>query len=194
MNIISNSCVGAFLTRDYFKEKFNNPFVWSFIDTKSFFNLIKNYDKINWLNYELIKDKNWNFSIIIDNQIKVDYPHYQFKPNVKNIDFNTPLQRNVYSNKIWEYIVEKYEIRVKRMIEKNEKPIFILSTVYDFNDQHNYDKDYIKKIDDLDTNYDVLMVSNNFSFSKKKCYTFEYSKTNIDLAKEIYEMNIIKNP
>ena len=113
MNIISNSCVGAFLTRDYFKKEFNNPFVWSYIDTESFFNLIKNYDTINWFNYEITKDKNWNFSIIVDKLVKINYPHYRFDPSANKLRYfdDDNQNRNVYSNKIWEYISEKYELR-----------------------------------------------------------------------------------
>lgn len=196
MNIISNSCVGAFLTRDYLKEEFSNPFIWSYIDNKSFYNLIKNYDNINWFNYELVKDNNWNFSIIIDKQIKVDYPHYKFDKNANELTYfdEDNQNRNVYSNKIWEYIIEKYEERTRRMLTKNEKPLFLLATCYDFNIKdynHHYDIDWINNIDLLETKYRVILVSKHFKFNNKLCYIYKYSKDNIELANEIYKMNII---
>ena len=195
MNIISNSCVGAFLTRDYLKEEFSNPFVWSYIDIESFYNLIKNYDNINWFNYELVKDNNWNFSIIIDKQIKVEYPHYKFDKNAIKPRYNTGNEhRDVFSNKIWEYIVEKYEIRTKRMLEKREKPLFLLATCYDYNIKifnHKYDINWINKIDSLPDTYKIILVSKYFIFNNKKCYTYKHSKNNIELANEIYKMNII---
>lgn len=87
MNIISNSCVGGFITRDYLKQSFNNPFVWCNVDNKSFLNLIKNYNTINWLNYELVKDENWNFSIIVDKLVKINYTHYRFDKNADKLVF-----------------------------------------------------------------------------------------------------------
>ena len=194
MNIISNSCIGGFLMRDYLKEKFNNPFIWSYIDNISFFNLIKNYENINWLNFELIKDKNWNFCILVDNLVKINYPHYHFDPNANKITFfdDDNQHRNVYYNKIWEYIVEKYKTRTERMLKINVKPIFILASCYDgLNDLHQYDNIIINKIDNLKTEFDIIMVSNNYKFKNKKCYTYKYSKNNIELANEIYNMNIL---
>lgn len=193
MNIISNSCVGAFLTRDYFKEEFSNPFIWSYIDIDSFYNLIKNYKTINWFNYELVKDKNWHFSIIIDKQVKVEYPHYRFDKTAKTLKFydDDNQNRNVYSNKIWEYIVEKYETRVKRMLIKNEDPLFVIATKYDLNEMHSYNNKAIKNIDELDSPFNIVMFSKHYKFNNKKSYTFQYSKNNIELAKEIYNMNVI---
>ena len=192
MNIISNSCVGGFLMRDHFKQEYSNPFIWSYIDTKSFYNLIKNFDTLDWFNYELIKDDKWNFSLIIDNQVKVEYPHYHFDKNatVPTVE-KGPLHRDVYYNRIWEYITEKYTNRVNRMLSSNEKPIFILGTKYDYREMHNYNPDYLKLIDDLETKYTVILVSKHFKFNNKKCYTFKHSTDNIELAKEIYKMNII---
>ena len=196
MNIISNSCVGAFLTRDYLKEEFSNPFVWSYIDNKSFYNLIKNYDNINWFNYELVKDNNWNFSIIIDKQIKVDYPHYRYDETATELRYydEDNQNRNVYSNKIDEYIIEKYKERVERMINKNENPTFLLATCYDCDItyfDHHYDINWLNEIDNLSNKYKIILVSKYFTFKNKKCYTYKYSENNIELANEIYKMNII---
>lgn len=78
MNIISNSCLGSYITRDYLKTKYNNPFCWSVIDDNSICTLINDYYNINFKNYELTKDNNWNFYLTIDNKIKVWYVHYKF--------------------------------------------------------------------------------------------------------------------
>lgn len=191
MNIISNSCVGAFLLRDYYKQEYNNPFIWSYVDIKSFYNLIKYYDSIKWYNYELIKDDNWNFSIIIDNKIKVEYPHYHFKATANNIEIeSTIIQRDIYYNKIWEYIVEKYISRINKLINCHEEPIFLLATKYEFNEMHNYDTKYLKLIDELDTKYNTILISKYFIFNNKKYYNFKNSNNNIELAEEIYNMNI----
>lgn len=121
MNIISNSCIYAILCRDHWKCQYGNPFCWNYIDTENMYNLIKNFDNINWFNYELVKDKDWNFSIIIDNKVKVNYVHYKFNKNEKEL---TKHGSNLSNNHIWEYIVEEYEKRVKRMLEKKRKTYF----------------------------------------------------------------------
>ena len=41
MNIISDSCIGAYLYRDCFKIGYNNPFCWSIIGLYSFCKLSK---------------------------------------------------------------------------------------------------------------------------------------------------------
>lgn len=124
MNIICNSCVGGFIYKNELKCSFKNPFIWNIIDFNSMLYLIKNYEKINFNNYELIKDKKWNFSIIIEKNIRIQYIHYKFdakanKPYTKDIDY--------YSNKIWEYIVQKFEERKNRMIKEKTKPYFLFA-------------------------------------------------------------------
>lgn len=124
MNLISHNCLAGNIYKNHLKEEFNNPFIWTVIDFNSMLYLIQNWNKINFKNYELIKDEQWNFSIIIDNKVKVQYVHYKFNPNCK-----TPRLDNVGSihyYKIWEYIIQKYEERTKRMLEKNENPIFCI--------------------------------------------------------------------
>lgn len=124
MNIICNSCVGGFIYKNELKSPFTNPFIWNIIDFKSMCYLVKNYDAIDFDNYELVKDKNWNFSIIIDDNVKVQYVHYKFspkcpKPTTKYID--------VYYDRIWEFIVDKYESRLARMKQSKEPPLFLFA-------------------------------------------------------------------
>lgn len=101
--------------------------MWCVIKADSFYNLILNYDKIDFSNFEISKS-NFNgtsnkldiFKIIVDNLIEAHYIHHHFhkdysKVYVKDID--------VFYNKIWEYIVEKYEERIKRI---NDKPTFLI--------------------------------------------------------------------
>lgn len=78
------------------------------------------------------------------------------------------------------------------MLNLNEKPIFILATCYDgLNDIRQYDKNIIEEIDNLKTDYDVYMFSKNYKLKNKTCYTYKYSKNNIELAKEIFDMNVL---
>lgn len=56
MNIISNNCLGGFFYK-FNNIQFNNPFIWSAILTDSMYYLIKNYDTINFNNFELTKSE-----------------------------------------------------------------------------------------------------------------------------------------
>ena len=93
--------------------------------------LIQNWNNINFKNYELTKDLKWNFSIIIDNNVKIQFVHYKFNPACKKITVDN--SRNIFYYKIWEYIIQKFEERLNRMIEKKEQPIFCIcnfDTIY----------------------------------------------------------------
>lgn len=124
MNIISQNCLAGNIYKNHLKSEFENPFIWTVIDFNSMLYLIQNWNSINFKNYELVKDKNWNFSIIIDEKIKIQYVHYKFNPACKNLMKDKI--GNIYYCKIWEYIVHKYEERMNRMLAKNEEPIFCI--------------------------------------------------------------------
>ena len=124
MNLIGNTCVASFITTKCLNEQLSNPFTYAVLDFDSAYNLVKDYDNISWMEYELVKDENWNFYIIIENKIKIWYGHYKFDKNANGIIVK---KNDVFSNKIWEYIVDKYETRVKRMLENKNPPIIIIS-------------------------------------------------------------------
>ena len=185
MNIICNSCVGGFLYKNELKCEFKNPFIWNIIDFNSMLFLVKNYDKINFNNFELKKDKNWNFSIIIDNHITIQYVHYKFdakanKPYIKYID--------LYSNKIWEIIVNKYEERTKRMINENKKPIFIFANWFD-KPETILSYNHLKILDDLHKDNIICAVDKiypEFKNIKQICREHNNKIWNPGLAKKIF--------
>lgn len=102
MNIISNNCLGGHLYRDFLNSEFENPFAWTVIDFNSMLYLVNNWYDINFKNYELVKDEKWNFSIIIDNNVKIQYVHYKFSPKATTITQTKP-STDIFYNKIWEY-------------------------------------------------------------------------------------------
>lgn len=120
LNVITNSCVGARI----YQEKnmiYGNPFMWSIVPPDDFLYLYKNYDRINFGNYELTREGE-DYKIIIDGRVNVYYVHYRYDENS-----TVPTVRDeidVYYNKIEDYIKEKYETRLKRM---TGKPVFIVS-------------------------------------------------------------------
>jgi len=185
MNIICNSCVGGFIYKNELKCSFKNPFIWNIIDFNSMLYLIKNYEKINFNDYELVKDKKWNFSIIIDKQVTIQYVHYKFdpkanKPYIKYIDY--------YSNKVWEYIVQKYDERKKRMLVENEKPIFIFANWFNVKET-NLTYEQLKILNDLNKSNIICAVDKIYpEFKNIKQITRETNKQiwNPGLAKKIY--------
>lgn len=185
MNIISNSCLGSYITRDYLKTKYNNPFCWSVIDDNSICTLINDYYNINFKNYELTKDNNWNFYLTIDNKIKVWYVHYKFSEK------DTMIRKNdvdVFYNKIWEYIIDCYNKRIIRMIET---PVFVLGSSWGGG---ALSKELIKKITEIKTNFKIIMTSNvDIDFKMPdNCFYYKHNlfQDNVTLSKQIYEKYI----
>lgn len=170
MNLIGNSCVSAFIIRDFLKEEYTNPFCWNIIDYKSMYNLIKYYNTINFLNYKLVylNDKN-TFAIIIDNKVTVMYIHYKKDETVEGIKYELS---NVKSNNIEKYIVEKYESRVKKMLSKNEKPVFLIAAGY--NQEYYYTENELKTIINLNSPYKIII---------------SYDKCNIKSSKNVIVLN-----
>ena len=74
-NLIGNSCIASWITTKLLNQAFINPFTWCIMDFESSYNLVKNWNDLNFKNFELVKDDNWNFSIIVDNLIKIQYVH-----------------------------------------------------------------------------------------------------------------------
>lgn len=122
MLLITNNCTGGYFYRDVVKKEYNHPFFWGTMRL-SMLDLVLNFDTINFDNYEIIKDKKWNFSLKIDNKITYDLLHYHF-----SVYDNQPRNAgcDIYYNRIWEYILYKYETRLARFKELKENPIFAI--------------------------------------------------------------------
>lgn len=186
MNIICNSCIGGFIYKNELKTSFKNPFIWNIIDFNSMYYMVKNFNQINFNNYELIKDKKWNFSIVIDGKVKIQYVHYKFdsksnKPITKYID--------VYYNKIWEFIIEKYESRLKRMKEENSNPLFLFANWFN-KPETLLSYNQLKILNDLQQDNIIVAVDKIFpEFKNLKQITRETNRKiwNPGLAKKIYD-------
>lgn len=162
MNLVGNTCVASYITRDCLKQPFTNPFVWCIMDFESSYNLVKYWDDLNFEKYDLTKDNNWNFSIIIDKKIKVQYVHYKFSVKHDKITINN---NDVYYNRIWEYIAEKYNKRITTV--KNEPPIFIFATAnYGLARHIPFTLEQQKKLDELNSKYKVIISFKNMIDSK----------------------------
>ena len=164
MNIITNNCLGGHIYRDVLKIQYKNPFIWCFIEP--FFVFIKDYSNINFRNYRLEKlnGKLERFKIVIEDKYELKFWHYWFD---KNCEILTIKDRDVYYNKIWEYIVEKYEERLSRM-----NPDDIRVFAYYNNDLTLEQFEVLKN---LSKNNKVLVFNNKFNFENPnmKCFTID---------------------
>lgn len=146
-NLISQNCLNGGLYH-FLNEKYGNPFMWVVIDFNSMLYMIQNWDNIDFENYELVKDDKWNFSIIIEDKIKIQYVHYKQNPN-----FTIPQKTgpgDICYYKIWEFIVQKYEERLKRMKEQNIKPLFCICNFNTIYQDAIYTEEQLKILEQFD--------------------------------------------
>jgi len=142
---IGNNCCGG----NYYKLKnikYNNPFIWMVLPYDSMYNLMLNFDKINFNNIEMKKStiRENTFIIVIDNQVEIHYVHHEFRPDTKELTVRIDGSgRHLGNNHIWEYIWNKYEERIKDMLSTNMQPKFIIHDQDWGNNKHNI-KDLIK--------------------------------------------------
>lgn len=168
MNVVSNNCLGGFLYK-FNGLQFTNPFIWCAILADSMYNMIKDWDNINFNNFEIEKSE-FNespnplntFKLVIDNKVDVHYTHYYFDK-----DITTPMVKgfDVWYDKIWEYVVDKYTSRLQRM---NEPPSFVILGEYERNEPSLFDYTFEKeqKILNLNTNYKIVLITKYTEFLK----------------------------
>lgn len=180
MNIISNCCAAGEFYRRILNTSYKNPFIWCSIKPKDMYYLIEHYADINFLNYEISKNeletKMGTFRIIVDNKISIYYLHYHF--NQADYKIRTD-GVNVYYNRIWEYVVKKYEERAKKMLMLKEEPIFLLLS--DRVSLAKIDDNWLDKILDIKTNYKIVIVGETKRISNNSniLYINENSKNHV---------------
>lgn len=132
MNIISNNCLGGYIYQNLLKEEYKNPFIWTLFENPvEYIELIKNWNNVNFDNFELIKKgeefKN-NFQIMIDQKYTLSFIHVFFDKDRNNTEKFEHTARivgeNIFSPEPWKYIVDKYTQRLSRM--KQEKNMIFL--------------------------------------------------------------------
>lgn len=163
MNIIGNNCCGGYVY-NMLNTEYENPFIWSVIFADDMLKLIENFDSINFDNYEMINlkkeitDKNklgwWQpriFGFLIDNTFSVYFIHVKYGTQIKPTKIGT----DIFYNKNYEYVYEKYEKRLKRMLTNNEEPKFLV-IAYDYN---GWSKEKIEKLVSLNTQHKILLIT-----------------------------------
>lgn len=171
LNIISHNCIGARIYQLKGME-YENPFMWCIVPPEDFWYLYNNYDSINFKNIRLTKVRN-DYVVVVDEKIRIFYIHYRYDEKCK-----TPTQRikdgvDVYYNKIEDYILEKYNKRLERMLNKPIKPIFIVSdrefvVNKNFNFPRNELVKYVNKEDCIVVTVDKTIKGNNVVYVAKK--------------------------
>lgn len=166
MDFISHNCVSG---RMYQQKNIanGNPFVWCMITPDDFWYMYCNYDKINFNNIEIGKDKS-SIKITIDGKVSVLYPHYKYSRDCQNPTKKSEI--DIFYNKIDEFVVEKYRTRLKRMVGN---PLFIV-TDREFPEltQYNFSKNdlmkYVGRKDCVVAVYDKSIEGNNVIYLPKK--------------------------
>lgn len=158
MNLIGNCCISNFLLRHWGFGN-TNPFNWIDLDFSSFYNLLTGYEMINWaaLSISCKQHPYWPpykvFELTIDKKVKLTFIHVLHFPN-----YPQPVIKggNVYCDRPWEYIVQKYSKRVKRMLDANQPPMFVHEW-----EHLDYNESAFQKLLDADLKYKVVAITNN---------------------------------
>lgn len=157
------------------------------MDFESSYNLVKYWDEIDFTNYELVKDDNWNFSINVDNKVKIQYVHYKFSPKYSK---PTKVDVDIFYNKIWEYITDKYNSRVNRMLKSKEDPIFIFACAKGaVNKRSSFTLEQQEKLASLNSKYKIILSFDNM-IKNEKILTLQqnenYKGNTLEMAKFLY--------
>lgn len=163
MNLIGNCCISNFLLRMWGFGN-TNPFTWIDMNFDSFYNLLTDYENINWEDIELTHRQHpYNkgqevFELTIDKKIKLTYIHMIYDPNAKQ---PTIRECDVHYCKIWEYIVLKYREHVKKMLDSKNQPMFVIEW-----EHLDYDEKAFSKMYNLpELKYKVAVITYNTKLS-----------------------------
>lgn len=135
MFVISNNCCGGWIYK-LLEQRFNNPFIWMLCPSQSIYSLFTYFSDIHWDKFNIAPSeiKTNTYKITVDGQIDIHYVHYVFNPSKsilcdkRSYNRNLPISDNeIEYCRIWEYVVQKYVERVKRMLTLHESPIFLLT-------------------------------------------------------------------
>lgn len=196
MNLICNNCGGADVYRLLGKE-YNNPFIWCATFAEDFINLINNYKNTDFNNFELTRltaaaagaafyefdDKKCICGITVDNKFTIYYTHYCYSPLYS---IPTKIGPDIWYNKNFEYVYEKYIDRKDKMLKENEEPIFFIIAFQ----RHGWIKENIEKLLQIKTNYKICLITdmlvNSKDINKKIIYEpkLEQLKFPLDVIKK----------
>ena len=132
MNIIANNCCGGWFYRLH-QVQFNNPFIWMVASYDSIYNAMEHFYDINWANIQLSESrlrKN-TYIITVDKLIELHYVHYILSEECTELTVRPhklypEYDGNILGDQIWNYVVDTYMKRTRRMIASAEQPSFLI--------------------------------------------------------------------
>ena len=199
MLVISNNCCGGRFYQQT-NMKFNNPFIWMICPYDSIIYTMNNFDKMNWFNYEFEKSKlrENTYIIKVENNIEIHYVHYKFDSNANSIiqekkfDKEEQWTGDVLYCKIWEFINQKYNERVNRMLSSKEKPIFLIREETFANDKCKFS---IKDIAEHSSNFKRIIITTDKNITRNDniCKTIHVNKIEAPLPTIIKYKEEIKS-
>lgn len=157
LNLIGNSCASSFIMTDPDKlnQELINPFSYNIIDFKSFYTLITNFNKIDYQKIELIKNKNFDRSILVDKKVLLHFPHYIYDSKIDYL--KDEKNHNVYSKKIDVYTLGKYVSRLEKMLRNKIEPVFLVAAVE--GKENDYSVEQIKSILSINSNQKIIVAT-----------------------------------
>lgn len=163
--IISTNCSGANFYHNYLNLQFYSPFIWSVTPYSSIIKIINGWNKINWLNFEIIKNKtrDLTYTLIIDNSIFVNYVHYFYSDK-----YIMPYHKgaSVFSKNIIDFIKLKYTERTNRMLEYgNIKTPYFIVHEEEYSNENN--KNGIKEICEIKSDFRRCVISHDILNCKR---------------------------
>ena len=176
MNVIATNCSGGWLYR-FNKQQFNNPFIWMVTPYTSIKYMLEHFKDINWDNFDLEKSKLRpnTFVIKVDNNIDIHYVHYKFDPKANTIITKNKIDSkgniwdgDILYNHIWEYIVEKYQDRTKRLKNISEPPCFFIMEEK-FTNEHS--KVTLKELANINSPYKKIILTTNKNINTNNSLT-----------------------
>ena len=156
MNLIGNCCISNFMENMLGLGR-TNPFAWADVDFGSVYNMVTGWDRIDWGSFNLKKVPHPYFKgesefwLTVDGKVTIRYVHYLLDSRYAK---PTKVGENVRHARIWEYIVDKYTERVRKMIATQERPAFILEW-----NHMDYDAAAWQRLAAVDTDLKIVGIS-----------------------------------
>lgn len=174
----SNCCAGNFY-HNYLNTPFYSPFIWCVVPYDSIFNIMTHWTTIDWNDIKITPNptRDLTFTLHINNIAALHYVHYFWsakytKPYAKGA--------SIFYKNIHEYIINKYEERVNRMLTNGsiDNPIFIIHEEQYSNETNG---DMIPKIMAYESPYKRIVITHTIDLSNrlstKNClYIFDSNK------------------
>jgi hypothetical protein len=106
-------------------EPLGNPFTWAFIPYRSIRVLLEYFYDINFASIKLAESDRWKgtYTLTIEDMVDIFYIHYHLNP-LREVPYKE--NNDISMCNIWEYIVDKYMARARRMVRNGERPAFLI--------------------------------------------------------------------